>query len=328
MKNSRKTSMVLMALSAICLFSGWDRDTTKEEKLQYLQFNSTRMDVKKYPPQQLSRFWEDLGSTVSVENEEMKEPAEDKNFPSILLIYEGGETESLRFFKDNDKWFMETQDGTVYENADFITEWIPYEEPENTEDQPSVITSAEIDEELFVTYLDALKKKELSDLEGEVVYKIAAFRQQGTPSEKIEDQVRQIFIKRWKLFDYAEKEGFFPTEEEQDQMVEDCIARIKDQSYYAEYDKICKDAGLSFDDIVRRNKDLICELELTNKFYDDRTAEFKEGKDISDGHIYENLREYSVAFMEENIYGTEPESEEYKARLQELEEALGKIGEA
>ena len=286
------------------------------------------MDVKKYPPQQLSRFWEDLGSTVSVENEEMKEPAEDKNFPSILLIYEGGETESLRFFKDNDKWFMETQDGTVYENADFITEWIPYEEPENTEDQPSVITSAEIDEELFVTYLDALKKKELSDLEGEVVYKIAAFRQQGTPSEKIEDQVRQIFIKRWKLFDYAEKEGFFPTEEEQDQMVEDCIARIKDQSYYAEYDKICKDAGLSFDDIVRRNKDLICELELTNKFYDDRTAEFKEGKDISDGHIYENLREYSVVFMEENIYGTEPESEEYKARLQELEEALGKIGEA
>lgn len=328
MKNRRQILIILMTLSTVCLFSGWDRDETKEEKLQYLQFNSTRMDVKKYPTQQLSRFWEDLGSTVSVENEEMKEPAEDKNFPSILLIYEGGETESLRFFKDNDKWFMETQDGTVYENADFITEWIPYEEPENTEDQPSVITSAEIDEELFVTYLDALKKKELSDLEGEVVYKIAAFRQQGTPSEKIEDQVRQIFIKRWKLFDYAEKEGFFPTEEEQDQMVEDCIARIKDQSYYAEYDKICKDAGLSFDDIVRRNKDLICELELTNKFYDDRTAEFKEGKDISDGHIYENLREYSVVFMEENIYGTEPESEEYKARLQELEEALGKIGEA
>ena len=104
---------------------------------------------------------------------------------------------------------METRDGTVYENADFITEWIPYEEPENTEDQPSVITSAEIDEEVFVTYLDALKKQELSDLEGEVVYKIAAFRQQGTPSEKIEDQVRQIFIKRWKLFDYAEKEGIF-----------------------------------------------------------------------------------------------------------------------
>ena len=89
-----------------------------------------------------------------------------------------------------------------------------------------------------------------------------------------------------------------------------------------------KDAGLSFDDIVRRNKDLICELELTNKFYNDRTAEFKEGKDISDGHIYENLREYSVVFMEEKIYGTEPENEEYKARLQELEEALEKIGEA
>ena len=177
MKNKRKIWIVLMTLSAICLFSGWDRDTTKEEKLQYLQFNSTRMDVKKYPTQQLSRFWEDLGSTVSVENEEMKEPAEDKNFPSVLLIYEDGETESLKFFKDSDKWFMETRDGTVYENADFITEWIPYEEPENTEDQPSVITSAEIDEELFVTYLDALKKKELSDLEGEVVYKIAAFRQ-------------------------------------------------------------------------------------------------------------------------------------------------------
>ena len=223
---------------------------------------------------------------------------------------------------------METWDGTVYENADFITEWIPYEEPENTEDQPSVITSAEIDEELFGEYLDALKKQELSDLEGEVVHKTAAFRQQGTPSEKIEEEVRQIFIKRWKLFDYAEKEGFFPTEEEQDQMVEDCIARIKDQPYYAEYDKICKDAGLSFDDIVRKNKDLICELELTNKFYDDRTAEFREGKDISDGHIYENFREYSIAFMEENIYSQEPESEEYKARLQELEDAFEKAGEA
>lgn len=328
MKNRRKILVILMTLNTVCLFSGWDRDTTKEEKLQYLQFNSTRMDVKKYPPQQLSRFWEDLGSTVSVENEDLKDTAEDKNFPSVLLIYEGGETESLRFFKDNDKWFMETRDGTVYENADFITEWIPYEEPENTEDQPSVITSAEIDEELFGTYLDALKKQELSDLEGEVVYKNAAFRQQGTPSEKIEDQVRQIFIKRWKLFDYAEKEGFFPTEEEQDQIVEDCIARIKDQSYYAEYDKICKDAGLSFDDIVRKNKDLICELELTNKFYDDRTEEFREGKDISDGHIYENFREYSIAFMEENIYSQEPESEEYKARLQELEDAFEKAGKA
>ena len=53
----------------------------------------------------------------------------------------------------------------------------------------------------------------------------------------------------------------------------------------------------------------------------------KKERIYPDGHIYENLREYSVAFMEENIYGTEPESEEYKARLQELEEALGKIGE-
>ena len=328
MKNRRKILVILMTLSTVCLFSGWDRDETKEEKLQYLQFNSTRMDVKKYPTQQLSRFWEDLGNTTPAENEKPEEPAEDKNFPSVLLIYEGGEIESLQFFKDRDKWFMETWDGTVYENADFITEWIPYEEPENTEDQPSVITSAEIDEELFVTYLDALKKQELSDLEGEVVHKTAAFRQQGTPSEKIEEEVRQIFIKRWKLFDYAEKEGFFPTEEEQDQMGEDCIARIKDQPYYAEYDKICKDAGLSFDDIVRKNKDLICELELTNKFYDDRTAEFREGKDISDGHIYENFREYSIAFMEENIYSQEPESEEYKARLQELEDAFEKAGEA
>lgn len=328
MKNGRKISIVLMALSAICLFSGWDRDTTKEEKLQYLQFNSTRMDVKKYPPQQLSRFWEDLGSTVSVENEDLKETAEDKNFPSVLLIYEGGETESLRFFKDNDKWFMETQDGTVYENADFITEWIPYEEPENTEEQPRVITSANIDTELFGTYLDALKNQELSTLEGEVVYKVAAFRQQGTPSEKIKDEVRQIFINRWKLFDYAEKEGFFPTEEEQNQMMEDCLVRIKEQPYYEKYNEICEDEGLSFDDIVRKNKDLICELELTHKFYDDRTAEFKKGKDISDGHIYENFREYSIDFMEKNVYGQEPESEEYKARLQELEEALEKIGEA
>lgn len=328
MKNRRKILVILMTLSTVCLFSGWDRDETKEEKLQYLQFNSTRMDVKKYPTQQLSRFWEDLGNTTPAENEKPEEPAEDKNFPSVLLIYEGGEIESLQFFKDRDKWFMETWDGTVYENADFITEWIPYEEPENTEDQPSVITSAEIDEELFGEYLDALKKQELSDLEGEVVHKTAAFRQQGTPSEKIEEEVRQIFIKRWKLFDYAEKEGFFPTEEEQDQMVEDCIARIKDQPYYAEYDKICKDAGLSFDDIVRKNKDLICELELTNKFYDDRTAEFREGKDISDGHIYENFREYSIAFMEENIYSQEPESEEYTARLQELEDAFEKAGEA
>lgn len=159
MKNRRKILVILMTLSTVCLFSGWDRDEAKKEKLQYLQFNSTRMDVKKYPPQQLSRFWEDLGSTTPTENEKPEEPAEDKNFPSVLLIYEGGETESLQFFKDSDKWFMETRDGTVYENADFITEWIPYEEPENTEDQPSVITSAEIDEELFVTYLDALKNR-------------------------------------------------------------------------------------------------------------------------------------------------------------------------
>ena len=227
MKNSRKTSMVLMALSAICLFSGWDRDTTKEEKLQYLQFNSTRMDVKKYPPQQLSRFWEDLGSTVSVENEEMKEPAEDKNFPSVLLIYEDGETESLKFFKDSDKWFMETRDGTVYENADFITEWIPYEESENTEEQPRVLTSVNIDTELFGTYLDILKNQELSDLEGEVAYKTAAFRQQGTASEKINDEVRRVFINRWKLFEYAKEKGFFPTEEEQNKMVEDCLFKDK-----------------------------------------------------------------------------------------------------
>lgn len=328
MKNRRKILIILTTLSTVCLLSGWDRDTTKEEKLQYLQFNSTRMDVKKYPPQQLSRFWEDLESTIPTENAKPEEPAEDKNFPSVLLIYEGGGTESLQFFKDSDKWFMETQDGTIYENADFITEWIPYEERENTENQPRVITSPEIDEELFGAYLDALKNQELSDMEGEVVYKTEAFRQQNIPSETIKDQVRQIFIKRWKLFDYAEKEGFFPTEEEQKQMVEDCIARIKDEPYYEEYEKICKSEGLSFDDIVRKNKDLICELELTHKFYDARTEEFKEGKDISDGYIYENFREYCVAFMEENVYGKEPESEEYKERLQELEEALEKAGEA
>ena len=97
MKNRRKILVILMTLSTVCLFSGWDRDETKEEKLQYLQFNSTRMDVKKYPTQQLSRFWEDLGNTTPAENEKPEEPAEDKNFPSVLLIYEGGELETINF---------------------------------------------------------------------------------------------------------------------------------------------------------------------------------------------------------------------------------------
>lgn len=319
MKKRRKILIILMILSAVCLLSGWDRDETKEEKLQYLQFNSTRMDVKKYPSQKLSRFWEDLGSTVPAENEDLKEPAEDKNFPSVLLIYEGGETESLQFFKEDDKWFMETQDGTLYENADFITEWIPYEEPENTEDQPRVITSAEIDTELFRIYLEALKEPDISDLEGEVSYKKAAFQREGLPPEEIEKQIKTVFTNRWKLFEYAESEGFLPTEEEREQMTEDCIARIKEESYYAEYDKICQEEGISFDDIVRKNKDLICELELTHKFYNDRIAEFKEGKDITGGHIYTSFGEYCQAFMAERVYEKELESEEYKTKLQELE---------
>lgn len=322
MKKRRKISIILMTLSAVCLLSGWDRDETKEEKLQYLQFNSTRMDVKKYPSQRLSRFWEDLGNTVPAENKDIKEPAEDKNFPSVLLIYEGGETESLHFFKEDAQWFMETQDGVIYENADFITEWIPYEEPENTEEQPRVLTSAKIDTELFQIYLDALKEPDISELEGEVSYKKAAFQREGLSPEEIEEQIKTVFTNRWKLFEYAEREGFFPTEEEREQMEEDCIARIKGESYYAEYDKICQEEGASFDDIVRKNKDLICELELTHKFYNDRMAEFTEGKDITDGHIYTSFGEYSQAFMIKQIYAKELESEEYKTKLLELEEML------
>lgn len=287
------------------------------EKISQIQLRTARILREAYSSTKLDNLLKCLEKTVPVESEEKSGLERNEDFTSVLLIYEDGSKDKFFFFEDNGKWYMETDEGIFYENAEFIEDYAVPQKPQ--ESSPAELL---VNEEILDIYLTLLKKHETVDVEFEVLYHMAAYEKAGFSKEDAILKTEQKLTERWKLFDYAKRNGFFLSEDEQNKLVEEYVSNIQAADNYEEYNKICLQSGFSLEDIIRKMKVSILENEISSRFYHARELEFMEGNDTVNGQICENMNEYYKMFLQAYVYGEEQESQEYESFLIELENVL------
>ena len=122
-KNIITTAALFLSL---CLFTGAKIENVKAEGIiienpddivQY-QLGTMRMDAQQ---EQLDEILSGLETVTLADEENQKSLTREEDFLAILLIHEDGQKDIFHFFQENEKWYMQTGDGELYENADFIT---------------------------------------------------------------------------------------------------------------------------------------------------------------------------------------------------------------
>lgn len=255
MKKKKIITTAALCLS-LCLFTGAKIENVKaegiaienpEDIVQY-QLGTMRMDVQQ---EQLDEILNGLETVTLADEKSQKSLTRGDDFLAILLIHEDGQEDIFHFFQENEKWYMQTGDGELYENADFITDIIHVEEAASGETVPSGYTGLSITEEGLLRMIQTDKAE--------------------------------------KLAAYAKKEGFYPTEEEIAEEMERYLSEYRKSPEYKERAKACEFAGYELEELLHSQNDFLVRIMVEQRFGEQRRIEYMEGTDTIDGVVYSDF---------------------------------------
>lgn len=277
MKKKKIITTAALCLS-LCLFTGAKIENVKaegiaienpEDIVQY-QLGTMRMDVQQ---EQLDEILNGLETVTLADEKSQKSLTRGDDFLAILLIHEDGQKDIFHFFQENEKWYMQTGDGELYENADFITDIIHVEEAASGETVPSGYTGLSITEEGLLRMIQTDKAE--------------------------------------KLAAYAKKEGFYPTEEEIAEEMERYLSEYRKSPEYKERAKACEFAGYELEELLHSQNDFLVRIMVEQRFGEQRRIEYVEGTDTIDGVVYSDFNQYVNAFSNKYVYQKENLNEAY-----------------
>lgn len=277
MKKKRIITTATLCLS-LCLFTGAKIENVKaegiaienpEDIVQY-QLGTMRMDVQQ---EQLDEILNGLETVTLADEKSQKSLTRGDDFLAILLIHEDGQKDIFHFFQENEKWYMQTGDGELYENADFITDIIHVEEAASGETVPSGYTGLSITEEGLLRMIQTDKAE--------------------------------------KLAAYAKKEGFYPTEEEIAEEMERYLSEYRKSPEYKERAKACEFAGYELEELLHSQNDFLVRIMVEQRFGEQRRIEYMEETDTIDGVVYSDFNQYVNAFSNKYVYQKENLNEAY-----------------
>lgn len=277
MKKKKIITTAALCLS-LCLFTGAKIENVKaegiaienpEDIVQY-QLGTMRMDVQQ---EQLDEILNGLETVTLADEKSQKSLTRGDDFLAILLIHEDGQKDIFHFFQENEKWYMQTGDGELYENADFITDIIHVEEAASGETVPSGYTGLSITEEGLLRMIQTDKAE--------------------------------------KLAAYAKKEGFYPTEEEIAEEMERYLSEYRKSPEYKERAKACEFAGYELEELLHSQNDFLVRIMVEQRFGEQRRIEYMEGTDTIDGVVYSDFNQYVNAFSNKYVYQKENLNEAY-----------------
>ncbi len=299
---------------SICLFAGAKIENVKAEGIiienpddivQY-QLGTMRMDAQQ---EQLDEILSGLETVTLADEENQKSLTREEDFLAILLIHEDGQKDIFHFFQENEKWYMQTGDGELYENADFITGIINVVDAIlliHEDGQKDIFHFFQENEKWYMQTGDGELYENADFITGiiNVVdveangHSFADFSIQGVNALISQEQSRM-------LHEYAKQEGFYPTEEELIQETEKYISDFKKSPNYEEYVKICAASGYEFEDLIRSQNDWVLNAMIIFRLDNRLRMEYMEGKDTIDGVVYDDFGYYQKAFRNKYVYQKE-----------------------
>ena len=283
-----------------------------EEKIAKFQMGSIRSKPEEY--KKLSDFIENMEGAVS-EKDQKKEPHRGEDYYPVSFIYEDETKDIFYFFPKGEKWYLETENGDVYGNADFILDYV------DIDFNIDVKREIRIDKDVLKRTLEIGKDFKTYDTKFSFVSGVVnTMEKTGDTEEEAISKVRKSSIENQKIYEYAKKSGYEVSEKEVEERIKRILKDFNEQKDYPEYEAICREYGTTMEECLEKSRDYIKEKMTRDKLSLETYKDFQNGKDKIKDKTYETPYEYSRAILDEVVY-TEISDEDISSYIQELDEA-------
>lgn len=106
------------------------------EGIVQIQLGTIRLNLDSAGKKKLEKISELLECVTPVDTQVQKTLERGTDFYSVLLIHKDGTKDKYYFFSRNDKWYMETGEGKLYENAEGITDIVNIQKIDSSVSMP------------------------------------------------------------------------------------------------------------------------------------------------------------------------------------------------
>lgn len=98
------------------------------EEVSEIQLNTIKISIQHFGKERAIKFMDKIREASILDEEDGKAIQNSGYYDTVSIIYKDDSRDIFYFFKVNDNWYMETMDGAIYKDAEFITLYIDRKE--------------------------------------------------------------------------------------------------------------------------------------------------------------------------------------------------------
>lgn len=287
-----------------------------DEPIVSIQINT----IKDYPAagtEDFQAFLDGLSGLEKVDPLEQQSMVRGEEDLAVTLRYEEGEKRAtLLFFQpeaEAEQWYVETEDGTIFEGGDFIEDYVNVArtEPEGSEESAAgelLFEPEKIQQYVNLNRLlaDLGVSCSTQDMRALLAMETLDQMELWDTEEEALQAAREELAWRMQQYSYAVQEGYALTEEELDERITEKDAMITSAPNFSDLEAAFEECGSSYEEYqqaVREEYRITCTIE---KLYDAVYEEFRHGNDRIGDTVCGDVAEYWSCYLAGIVYpGTE-----------------------
>lgn len=289
-----------------------------DEPIVSIQINT----IKDYPAagtEDFQAFLDGLSGLEKVDPLEQQDMVRGEEDLAVTLRYEGEKRATLLFFQpeaEAEQWYVETEDGTIFEGGDFIEDYVNVArtEPEGSEESAAGELLFEPEKIRQYVNLNRLLAElgvscSTQDLRALLAMETLDQMVLWDTQEEALQAAREELAWRMQQYRYAVQEGYALTEEELDERMAERDAMIMAAPNFSDLEAAFEECGSSYEEYqqaVREEYRITCTIE---KLYDAVYEEFRHGNDRIGDTVCGDVAEYWNCYLAGIVY---PATEDWK----------------
>ena len=289
-----------------------------DEPIVSIQINT----IKDYPAagtEDFQAFLDGLSGLEKVDPLEQQDMVRGEEDLAVTLRYEGEKRATLLFFQpeaEAEQWYVETEDGTIFEGEDFIEDYVNVArtEPEGSEESAAgelLFEPEKIQQYVNLNRLlaDLGVSCSTQDMRALLAMETLDQMELWDTEEEALQAAREELAWRMQRYSYAVQEGYTLTEEELNERIAERDAMITAAPNFSDLETAFAECGSSYEEYqqaVREEYRITCTIE---KLYDAVYEEFRHGNDRIGDTVCGDVAEYWSCYLAGIVY---PATEDWK----------------
>lgn len=282
-----------------------------------IQLDIVKIDAESFGKAQLEEFLKNMGTLMPVTKQASIQAGRPKQDFILSFVEKDGERKSFQFFCADGTYYMETEQGDLYKNADFMAEyltekngWFPV--PRGLE------TLSATNAEALMCALDTGYDTRYW-LYCTVQKKIA----EGYPESEIMESAKAELLWQYRIYQYASENGYGIPDDSYEELTAERIRAAKGQKNDSAEGQEYKNCGTTLEEHIQQSAKGFFRISDTVDYLRFCFQEEfrKEGKDTVDGKTYRMAGDYANARMNQLLLSecNSIDTAEFEKTLEEAE---------